>query len=196
MAPLTLTLENDCPWSTNFLDPEGEVLYETRTYFQGDTNYTAIRNDKDEIIGTLRWKETLPDEIMLRGSKFKSIVGWLKKSWIPMNYTVAMKDDAGRGYVWMGNAPGLQLQLYTAEDKKKTEPIAISKSSYLIPNTATGGDPSAPRPPPTRALATLTLTDRAQEVRDLVVVSFVVLEKGKKTEHGNMASRMMGGVDM
>ncbi|KAF7976099.1 hypothetical protein HWV62_7519 [Athelia sp. TMB] len=196
MVPLILTLESDCPWSTNFLDPEGDVLYETRTYFQGDTNYTAIRNDKEEIIGTLRWKETLPDEIMLKGLKFKSIAGWLKKSWIPMNYTVALKDDTGRGYVWTGNAPGLKLQLYTAEDKKKTAPIATYNNSYLISNTNSSGHPGSPQSPPTRGLATLELTERAQEIRDLVVTSFVVLEKGKKTEHGNMSARMAGGVAM
>lgn len=39
MAPLTLTLENDCPWKTAFIDPEGYVLYNIKTVFQGDTDH-------------------------------------------------------------------------------------------------------------------------------------------------------------
>ena len=89
MAPLVLALESDFPWKTAFLDPEGYVIYETSTYFQ-DTNYTAIRNDRDEIIATLRWNETLPDELMIQGNSFKSIMRWLKKSMIPLNLCVVL----------------------------------------------------------------------------------------------------------
>ncbi|KZP06483.1 hypothetical protein FIBSPDRAFT_1053510 [Athelia psychrophila] len=199
MAPLILTLDSDCPWNTAFVDPEGYVLYETKTHFQGDTNYTAVRDDKEELIGTLRWREPLPDEIMLPGAKgFKSIIWWLKKSMIPMNYDVKLKDDAGRAYVWRGNAPGLTLQLFAAEDK--TTPIATYHKSYLISNAPPNPDPAAPRPlltreTTTRVLATLELTDRAQEqgLRDLVILSFVVLEKGQRTEYRSAAA-MQGGM--
>lgn len=85
MATLTLTLDSDCPWKTELVDTEGNVLYDIKTSFNGDTNYTVIRNDRDEILATLRWREFFPDQIMRNGGRFVSENSWLKKSLVPMN---------------------------------------------------------------------------------------------------------------
>lgn len=68
------------------MDSEGYIIYDIKTVFQGDTNYTAIRDEHDEIIATLRWRDLFADEIMLSGqSGFSSVRKWLKKSMVPMN---------------------------------------------------------------------------------------------------------------
>ncbi|KAF7965012.1 hypothetical protein HWV62_1054 [Athelia sp. TMB] len=189
MPSLSITLENYLPWATKYLDSQGYVLYETRTDIQDGANHTVIQNDRDETIATLHWRDVLPDEIKLKGeTKYQSIHGWLHKSHIPLNYDVKVKDDAGRGYIWKGNAPGLLLQLHTAEDD--STPIATFHGSVFLPRE----DGKDPHQPPARSLATLELTERAQEVRDFVITSFVVLEKGRQITHGVDAMRQTGAV--
>lgn len=82
---LTLTLESDCPWKTAIVDGRGCTIYDVKTAFHEDSNYTAIRNGQYEIIATLRWRDFLPDQIMFDGCDFVSLNTWLKRSKVPMN---------------------------------------------------------------------------------------------------------------
>ncbi|KZP29468.1 hypothetical protein FIBSPDRAFT_851462 [Athelia psychrophila] len=166
------------------MDSEGYIIYDIKTVFQGDTNYTAIRDEHDEIIATLRWRDLFADEIMLSGqSGFSSVRKWLKKSMVPMNYNVKLQDEKGRGYIWQGNAPGMTLQLFTKEDR--TTPIATFRRSRLI------GSPGGGRA--VRVRPAIELTSRGNEVRDLAIISWVCLEKSRRTEHGNMSNREVAG---
>lgn len=85
MSTETLTLDRRVPWKTAVIDSEGYVLYDVNTFLQGDTNYTVIRDEHDETIATVRWRDVLPDQIMLRMGTFVSLSNWLKKSIMPMN---------------------------------------------------------------------------------------------------------------
>jgi len=171
----TLTLESDCPWKTAIIDDTGCTVYDVKTAFHEDSNYTAIRNERYEIIATLRWRDFLPDQIMFDGcAEFVSLNSWLKRSKVPMTHNVKWKDNSGRGYVWHGNAPGLPLELFTEDDKRI--PIATYHPSALKSNSR----------PPIRAPPRLEFSRQGHDIRDLMVVSFVCLEKKRRTEQNKV----------
>ncbi|KAF7974724.1 hypothetical protein HWV62_11391 [Athelia sp. TMB] len=88
MSTTTLTLQSDCPWKTCIMDAEGYIVYDIRTVFHGDTNYTTICGENEDILATLRWRDLFADEIMLPGrgdTSFSSVRKWLKKSVVPLN---------------------------------------------------------------------------------------------------------------
>jgi len=167
----SLILESDCPWKTAIVDERGCTVYDVKTAFHEDSNYTAIRNERYEIIATLRWRDLLPDQIMFgEVAEFVSLNTWLKRNKMPMAHNVKWKDNLGRGYIWQGNAPGLPLQLFSEDDKRT--PIVIYHPSALKTNSR----PTIRTPP------RLELSRRGQEIRDMVVISFVCLEKKRRTE--------------
>jgi|ERR1700735_129432 hypothetical protein len=89
MSTLILTLDPDCPWNCTLDDQQGYIVYDVRTVVKTDTNYTFIRDAADEAIATLRWREVLPDMIMLAEHRFVSVNSWLKKSLVPFNLYVS-----------------------------------------------------------------------------------------------------------
>ncbi|KAF7979707.1 hypothetical protein HWV62_41048 [Athelia sp. TMB] len=138
------------------MDAEGYIVYDIRTVFHGDTNYTTICGENEDILATLRWRDLFADEIMLPGrgdTSFSSVRRWLKKS-----------------------------ILFRAEDR--THPIASFQRSRLFASTSGRA---------VRLKPTIELTEVGEEVRDLVVVSWVCLEKSRRVEHGNVPSRVMAG---
>ncbi|KAI1787374.1 hypothetical protein LXA43DRAFT_896328, partial [Ganoderma leucocontextum] len=98
-----------------------------------------------------------------------SLRDWLHSSVVP---DVSFKDDSGRKYRWRRNAPGRSLEL-VAGDVEYQEPIARflrSRNDW-------------------QQLAQLVLTGRAVQIRDLVVISFLFLEKSRRTNETASQSR-------
>ena len=85
MSTSILTLDPDCPWNCTLDDPQGHIVYDVRTVAKTDTNYTFIRDASDKVLATLRWREVLPDMIMLAEGHFMSVNTWLKRSLVPFN---------------------------------------------------------------------------------------------------------------
>jgi len=117
---------------------------------------------------------------------------WLSKSAIPFRDDVAFKDDSGRRYRWKGTALGQSLQLFTEDDNFR-QPIARFYKSTMSSKTD----------PPSMTPATLVLASRAEEIRDMVVASFIFVERERRvaaqlTEYKNaravdvMSARMVG----
>ncbi|KAG9127235.1 hypothetical protein FRC07_000052 [Ceratobasidium sp. 392] len=117
------------------------------------------------IIGSLEWREVFSDKLTLAGKPEVSSGHILKKKMF--STTVSFSDDQGRKYEWRGYGAGLQMVLFERHGK---EGIAGFKKSRL--NHSTG----------VVAPAVLTLSPRAIEIADLVVISFLALEKQRRMD--------------
>ncbi|KAH9856603.1 hypothetical protein C2E23DRAFT_866008 [Lenzites betulinus] len=174
---VTLTLSPDNPSNAAVLDPDGKELYTVYTE-HGKATVTHVQSADEELLASLEWRDVLPDKVTLAGKSPVSIRDWLHTSLVPfyLKDDVGFQDDAGRKYKWRGNAPGRAFELYTEDDGFK-EPIARFARSRV--DRASGS----------RTPATLVLTARAAEVRDIVVISFLFLEKTRRTNETASQSR-------
>ncbi|KAG8693119.1 hypothetical protein FRC12_013036 [Ceratobasidium sp. 428] len=117
------------------------------------------------IIGSLEWREVFSDKLALAGKPLVSSGKILKKKMF--STTVSFSDDQGRKYEWRGYGAGLQMVLFEKDGK---DGIAGFKKSRL--NHASG----------VVTPAVLTLSPRAVEIIDLVIVTFLVLEKQRRID--------------
>ncbi|KAI1797350.1 hypothetical protein LXA43DRAFT_849896, partial [Ganoderma leucocontextum] len=92
-----------------------------------------------------------------------SLRNWLQTRAADEN--ASFKDDSGRKYQWKGTTYSKTLELF-AEDDGYKEPIATFKKSRLNLGEDLPAEP-----------ASLTLTERAVEIQDHVVISFLFLER-------------------
>ncbi|KAI1787407.1 hypothetical protein LXA43DRAFT_1098327 [Ganoderma leucocontextum] len=166
-APIaaTLALTRDNPSNTTIIDADDKALYTVHTTHNKET-VTHVQNADEEELASLEWRDVLPDKVTLGNKAPTSLRDWLHTSVVPfyLKDDVSFKDDSGRKYKWRGNAPGRSLELF-AEDDEYKEPIARflrSRNDW-------------------QQLAQLVLTARAVQIRDLVVISFLFLEKSRRT---------------
>lgn len=80
---VTLTFTPDNPCNTIITSPNGEILYQVATEISKKTAITRVHDAHDQVIGTLEWREVLPDRVTVKGSRTMPISAWMKKSPIP-----------------------------------------------------------------------------------------------------------------
>ncbi|OSD06307.1 hypothetical protein PYCCODRAFT_919508 [Trametes coccinea BRFM310] len=180
-APIaaTLTLSPDNPCNTVILNDDGKPLYTVHTEHTKSASVTYVRNAADEhVLASLEWRDVLPDRVTLGDKGPMSVRDWLHTSLVPFHLKddVSFRDDAGRKYKWRGNAPGRSLELYAADDGYAA-PIARFRKSRRDRTTGT------------HAPAALLLTARALDARDAVVLSFLFLERRRRTDEAEVQSR-------
>ncbi|KAK0485180.1 hypothetical protein IW261DRAFT_1461115 [Armillaria novae-zelandiae] len=165
-ASLILTLQRDNPCNTTITDhDDGKTLYQVCTEYEPSVT-TFVKNGAGDIIASWEWREIRSDIISLFGASPTPVSSWLKKSIVPFKDTVTLEDHAGRKYKWKGNGPGLSFELYRGDDK--IQPIARFLKSRRTADL-------------TYTLAQLIFDERGEEIRDLIVISFLVLEKSRRT---------------
>ncbi|KAI9061052.1 hypothetical protein FKP32DRAFT_1576421 [Trametes sanguinea] len=179
-APIaaTLVLSPDNPCNTVILNEDEKPLYTVSTEHDKSSSVTYVRDADEEVLASLEWRDVLPDRVTLRDKGPMSLRDWLHTSLVPfyLKDDVSFQDDAGRKYKWRGNVPGRSLELYAADDGYK-EPIARFRKSRTDRTTGT------------HTPATLLLTARALELRDTVVLSFLFLERRRRTNEAEVQSR-------
>ena len=79
----TLTLTPDNPTNTTITRAPGDIVYSIVTEDTNKARFTTIRDAGDDIIGSLEWRDVLPDRVMVGTGRPISIWEWLKKSKIP-----------------------------------------------------------------------------------------------------------------
>ncbi|KAJ1307541.1 hypothetical protein OPQ81_001638 [Rhizoctonia solani] len=187
---LQLVFSKDNPSNTVLtpLNGEGPTYSVVAKLKNGSDMVTTFRKSEQgvpddweskPIIATLQWREVFSDKISLGGKPAVSSSNIFKKRF--MSTTVSFSDEQGRRYEWRGYGAGLQMSLF---EKGGKEAIAGFKRSRLDPITQTL-DP-----------ALLTLSPRAVEIIDLVVVSFLSLEKNRRMDDNssnNKADAMTSG---
>ncbi|KAJ3732128.1 hypothetical protein DFJ43DRAFT_336522 [Lentinula guzmanii] len=183
ISPLNLILESDNPYNTNMYDErDGRILYQVMTEQQHET-VTRVKNVDGETIASWQWRDPKPDIIVLGNGNPVPLNTWLKRSIMPFKDSVTFQDQIGRHFKWKGwgTGPPLEIakyaltsQLYCEDDKK--HPIAQFVKSHSLPPSQT-----------TQWLkAKLWVDRRGQEILDLVVISFLVLEKNRRAESSSM----------
>ncbi|KAI0950903.1 hypothetical protein AcW1_008086 [Taiwanofungus camphoratus] len=176
---VTLTLTPDNPCNTTITGEDNEAVYIVYTEHGKNASTTQVLNAEDKVVASLVWRDTgvHRDMVTLGGGTPKWLRSWLSKSIVPFKDDVSFKDNAGRRYKWKGNAPGRSLELYTSEDAE--EPIARFFKSRMDNKSD----------PPSLTPATLLLAPRAMEIRDIVVSSFLFLERDRRTNEKSIVSR-------
>ncbi|KAJ3797617.1 hypothetical protein GGU11DRAFT_58840 [Lentinula aff. detonsa] len=202
ISPLNLILESDNPYNTNMYDErDGRILYQVMTEQQHET-VTRVRNVDGETIASWQWRDPKPDIIVLGNGNPVPLNTWLKRSIMPFKDSVTFQDQIGRHFKWKGWGTGpplevsharlaflkpvlqsihhliakyaLTSQLYCEDDKK--HPIAQFVKSHPLPPSQTAQ----------WLKAKLWVDRRGQEILDLVVISFLVLEKNRRAESSSM----------
>ncbi|KAH6900900.1 hypothetical protein BKA70DRAFT_1115184 [Coprinopsis sp. MPI-PUGE-AT-0042] len=181
-----LTPDNPC--NCTLVDREtDEIWYTVATEHEGKTSTTKVMDGNDQVIASWKWRDSSSDILTLGTTEPMPASAWLRKSFIPFNTTVSFTAKDNAKYNWKGNKYYLNLELYSEADKKS--PIAqFTKSTKMKDRTQNP-------PVETRTPATLTLDERGQEIQDLVVISFLMLEKEKraKGDGGMTADAAVGG---
>ncbi|KAF8060713.1 hypothetical protein FPV67DRAFT_1655373 [Lyophyllum atratum] len=183
-----LTFETDNPCNTVILDSDtGKVFYQVATEHGKDT-VTRVKNGAGETIASWVWKDVRSDVITLGNGTPVSVSAWLRKSLVPFKdqlpkSTVMLEDNAGRKLKWKGNGPGLSFearaassQLFAEDDNK--EPLVRFHKSRTVQN---GRQP-----------ARLVMDSRGVEIQDIAVVSFLVLEKSRRSRENSTLNRAAG----
>ena len=80
---LTLILSPDNPTNTNITSTNGHVLYSVVTERTRKATFTQVRDADEEVIGSLEWRDVLPDRVRIGSSKAASLWDWMKKSPVP-----------------------------------------------------------------------------------------------------------------
>ncbi|CAL1716872.1 unnamed protein product [Somion occarium] len=168
---LSLVLTPNNPVNTTLVTEEGKAYYTVFTEHTNKASFTQVRDVNEEIIGSLEWRDTLPDKVTYGRNKTVSIWDWMKKSIIPFKADISFSDDQKRSYKWKGNSAGRSLELWTSDS---IAPIALFHAPRRLPN------PEDKSLPPIWTKAKLILNTRAQEIQDLVVTSFLFLEKNRR----------------
>ncbi|KAK0204761.1 hypothetical protein DFS33DRAFT_691339 [Desarmillaria ectypa] len=172
-ASLILTLQPNNPCNTTITDQDddGKIIYEVYTRYEPST-ITFVKNAAGDVIASWEWREFRSDIITLGGASPTPVSSWLKKSIVPFKDTVTFEAHTGHKYKWKGNGPGLSFELYREDDK--VQPI----SRFQKPRRTADS---------TYMPAQLIFDERGEEIRDLVVISFLVLEKSRRErEHSTM----------
>ncbi|KAG8906399.1 hypothetical protein FRB99_006994 [Tulasnella sp. 403] len=178
------TFSNDNPNNTRILDSNNEAIYEIKPDFEGKRTMTNMRRLKEDgsagaVFGYIEWHDYTPDKICFNGGE-KIRKGSFFSSAGPMSYAVTFKDTQGRRYTWKGLGAALQLALHANDSVNPKLPIAMFQKSRYDRSV----EPPEPHP------AQLFLTDRAMEVKELVLFTFLVLEKGRRTKEASEDNRM------
>ncbi|KAL5519576.1 hypothetical protein ACEPAH_1259 [Sanghuangporus vaninii] len=179
-----LTLSPDNPSNTTITNPAGDILYTAETLFPRgkESSYaiTHVCGNKGQTIAALEWKDISSDLVGLgeeaveldaegdavglkKGKEIK-LTQWMKSSIVPFDTSVSFRDEKGKKYKWKGYGTGETLELHTSD--YSSGPIAQFRPSRAR------ADP--PRP------AQLLLAPRAQGIMDIVVTSFLFLEKNRR----------------
>ncbi|KIJ32002.1 hypothetical protein M422DRAFT_53133 [Sphaerobolus stellatus SS14] len=117
---------------------------------------TTITDDEDVLIASLLWNENLPDTVIYREGP-TSMNNWMHRP---------LLDARGRKYEWRHIEKYRQLELY-AEDKPEESIV-----NFIPANKDFETGEITP--------SKLILTERAAEIFELAIVSFLFLEKKRR----------------
>ncbi len=96
MSIATLTLTPDNPINTTITLSTGDVLYNVVTEYTRKSTFTQVRNQNDEVIGSLEWRDILADRVRIGDQKPISMWDWMKKSVVPFKeYVHSSRENWG-----------------------------------------------------------------------------------------------------
>lgn len=174
-----LSFKPDNPCNTLLVNEEGVEIYAVHTDFTDESKPTTRVNDAHgKCIAEWVWRDVRSDLLTFKDKPQIPASAWLHKSFIPFNSDVTFEDGSGRKYKWKNISPGVYPQLFSSESK--SQPIARFQRALK--------DPQGVNHPVLRP-AQLLFDPRADEIRDMVVVSFLILERRRRESSTESESR-------
>ncbi|PIL29796.1 hypothetical protein GSI_08002 [Ganoderma sinense ZZ0214-1] len=179
----TFTLTPDDPSNATIYDAGGRALYTVSTRQRWSGTATYVMHVNGAALASLEERDFLPNRVTLGRSPPVPLRNWLhtRLGDHSANANVSFKDHLGRKYKWRC-APGHRslstLELYTKDDDY-AEPIARfdrSRRRFEGGTQYRAGAGKGVDPEPARLL----LAGRALEIRDMVVISFLFLERARR----------------
>ncbi|KAG9224687.1 hypothetical protein PTI98_010163 [Pleurotus ostreatus] len=191
---LSLTLTPDNPSNCDLTDAEiGKVVYHVFTVFDPQTT-TIVENAAGEKIASWEWSDVRSDVLTLGNAPPVSSSVWLKKSMVPFKDTVIFTGTDTKTYKWKGNSLGSSLELFSPDDKSSA--IARFTKSYRVKNQNTD-PPTYTTTPSQLVIAGYVVSGdfsspdhEALRLQDLIVVSFLMLEKSKRARDKSVTNRV------
>ncbi|PPQ63929.1 hypothetical protein CVT24_010327 [Panaeolus cyanescens] len=181
MSLLVLVLTPDNPCNTTITNQETEeVIFHVSTEHDSKRSTTFLKDANGNTLASWEWHDVRSDTVKLGDAEPVPSSAWLHKSIIPFVDTVTFKDDTGRQFKWKGLSGGAQLELYSQDDKKN--PIVAFRKSLRFVNRKVNP------PVPDFRPATLILDPRGQEIINLALISFLMLEKNRRISETSSAS--------
>jgi len=158
---LVFSVDNPCSTTIYASGHPDKIIYHIDSLEEDKKFYTVVTREGQEL-AKLQWHESTPDVVHLgAGSDMPStrMNVWMKPSLLPFNHTRSFTDVQGRKYKWKHVSAGEAMELWSAD--LEGEPIAVFQKALPVSDRK----------------AMLKMGDRALEIQDLVVISFLFLEK-------------------
>ncbi|KAH9483432.1 hypothetical protein JR316_0002900 [Psilocybe cubensis] len=157
---------------------EGQPLYTVKSNLAiTETTITTPLDDPGVPLAKIERREIVSDKITIRGRETMKTKSWLKYGGIFTIKFPATFEENGRKYMWKSSIVN-QISLYLASDPDR--PIAWFEKSR---KRVVDGEVVLHK-------AFLALQPEAMEIRDIVVLSFLILElknrMGQKAEELNV----------
>ncbi|KAI0043252.1 hypothetical protein FA95DRAFT_1631525 [Auriscalpium vulgare] len=166
-AALTLLLTPDNVADTTLTTLAGEPLYTVSTLFHAKQKPVTTLMCSDGT-RTASWVWRVNSDLLTLGARpEKPAATWLHSSWVPYVRTMRFTDDAGRKFRWEGFSPGGRPQLFIEGTPQSIATFRPYPAALILDSTADG-------------------------VRNLVVVSFLLLERRRRDEARAKEARAWG----
>ncbi|KAH6911688.1 hypothetical protein BKA70DRAFT_1398494 [Coprinopsis sp. MPI-PUGE-AT-0042] len=168
----------DNPCNCTIVDQEtDEIWYTVSTqYFGGKHTVTKVMDGDDNVIASWRWREYRGDILTLGSVGPMNASTWLRKSWFPLTSSVSFCGKDSAKYTWKSDLPRFELELYSSKEDQNKPPENSGRPIAQFTKSVKG------RQQP----AALSLDSRGQEIRDLIVISFLMLEKDNRMKGREM----------
>ncbi|KAI0034425.1 hypothetical protein K488DRAFT_84043 [Vararia minispora EC-137] len=176
MGYTILTLEQDNPCNTTIVDELKDIVYVVDTDLTDPSKPTThIKGSDEKIIASWVWRDIRSDVLTYGNLPPVSASSWVSKSIVPFSDTATFRDHTqGREFKWTNLGAGMWPQLFGPSSK--TEPVARFEPSRR--------DPSVGVLP-----ARLFISDNVEYCQDEIVVSFLLLERRRRTHEADGAAR-------
>ncbi|ESK97322.1 hypothetical protein Moror_17753 [Moniliophthora roreri MCA 2997] len=158
---------------------DGKLLYEVTTETGKPKPTTIVKGADGQVVASWEGRDLRSHKLRFGSSGSPiSARAWLKKSRNPFSSNVTFDDPSGRTFKWRGFAAGFSLALY-CDSIEKDKCIARFHKSNPVPNE--DGSKSSKM-----THAKLVLDETGKDVQDMVIASFLMLERDRRgNEQGN-----------
>ncbi|KDQ21157.1 hypothetical protein BOTBODRAFT_194017 [Botryobasidium botryosum FD-172 SS1] len=165
---VVLAFSNDNPLHTILSSPHG-VNYVIETQSKGPKAWTTYSRDNGDVLATLEWRDTLSDKITIGDGPSTRLSKLFRRSNL-WGSSFILRGPDGEKYKWKGIGCGIQRQLHVSGS-----PEVVSTFCRSRKDRKTG----EMRP------ATLRVRASGMHMIDLIVISFLALEKGGRIKEKN-----------
>jgi len=168
-SAVSLLFERDDPCNTTIIDHGGNIIYTvvTESPIFG-RRVTRVHDGARKLVAEWKSRYARSDMLTIRDRRPTPVSDWLKRSYVPFRNEVKFLH-AGTEYIWKNKRPGPSLQLFSPQSKTPVSRFIRKHKEYKI---------SLMNPPVVPS--TLLLDESVEPIRDIILVSFLLLEHQRR----------------